>query len=265
MLEGKVFEDALLGFLMEGEGYGYDLAQHFEAGGDLASVGRLGRSQLYALLRALEEKGLAHSSLVEGEGGPARRVFRLTEEGEQRFRTWVGKPVPSIRGLRVEFLLKLYFLTRLRLPGREALLNAQRGILEGRLRELEAEEECRSGVGPWVVDLQVRLLRAGLEWIEEWRGQEPEVVSSGETRREPRPENRPERTNHLRAVVVGLETEGSMARVDLELGGGRVIALVPREDVAGLEVVKGTEVEAALPPGGLILTRPGRTTPEETR
>ena len=79
MQERGVFENALLGFLFEAPGHGYDLSLHFAEGGDLAAVGYLGKSQLYALLKSLESHHLAEPTLEEGEGGPARRVYRITE------------------------------------------------------------------------------------------------------------------------------------------------------------------------------------------
>ncbi|NTU59858.1 MAG: hypothetical protein HGA98_02240, partial [Deltaproteobacteria bacterium] len=168
MQERWVFENALLGFLFEAPGHGYDLSLHFAEGGDLAAIGYLGKSQLYALLKSLEGQHLAEPTLEEGEGGPARRVYRITETGRARFLRWVTEPTVSIRGLRVEFLLKLYFLSRLGLPGLANLLDAQEGVLTKRLEKLEADK-AKGGLAPWVARLQEGLIDAGLKWIDEWR------------------------------------------------------------------------------------------------
>lgn len=254
MIERPVFENALLGFLFHGPTHGYDLALHFAEGGDLASVGRLGKSQLYALLKSLEAQGLARPSLEEGEGGPARHVFHMTDAGRDRLLAWLGEPVASIRGLRVEFLLKLYFLSRLSLPGVEELLDAQRKVLEQRLREVRGEKSGANGVAPWVAGLQENLLDAGLRWLAEWkaRGIRPPSERRGPaaTRRE-----EPAGLNRLRAKVLGHELAGGVARVELELEGGRVVALVPREALAAADVAPGARVDAVLSPGGLALER----------
>ncbi|MBE0616757.1 MAG: TOBE domain-containing protein, partial [Proteobacteria bacterium] len=63
----------------------------------------------------------------------------------------------------------------------------------------------------------------------------------------------------LPALVIGHEAAGGMVRVDLDLGGGRVAALVPREAAEELRVRDGGTLEVVLPPGGLVLARPRRT------
>jgi DNA-binding PadR family transcriptional regulator len=254
--ERRVFENALLGFLFEAPGHGYDLSLHFAEGGDLAAVGHLGKSQLYALLKALESHHLAEPTLEEGEGGPARRVYRITEAGRARFLRWVTEPTVSIRGLRVEFLLKLYFLSRLALPGLPELLDAQEGVLQRRLERLGAEE-TRGGLAPWVAQLQEGLIDAGLRWIAEWRERGIEPVP--ETRGSPRPgilcppgKLRP---NQLRAVVAGQEEVGGLLRLDLDLESGRVTLVVPREALAEGVLAEGMPVTVTVPPGALVLSK----------
>lgn len=254
MIERHVFENALLGFLCQGPAHGYDLSLHFADGGDLAVVGRLGKSQLYSLLNALEAQGLAEPSLQEGEGGPARRVFRITEEGRDRLGRWLQQPVASIRGLRVEFLLKLYFLSYLGRPGVEDLLDAQRGVLAQRLREVQEEREAGSGVTPWVFGLQESLLHAGLRWLDEWRAKGFPTAPPRAGRPPARRDGR-RASNRLRARVLGHEVSGGVARVDLDLEGGRVVALVPREALSPFDLRPGGRVDAVLSPGGLVLER----------
>lgn len=256
MQERGVFENALLGFLFEAPGHGYDLSLHFADGGDLAAVGYLGKSQLYALLKSLETHHLAEPTLEEGEGGPARRVYRITEAGRARFLRWVTEPTVSIRGLRVEFLLKLYFVSRLGLPGLNELLDAQEGVLRRRLEKLEADK-ARGGLAPWVARLQEGLINAGLEWIEDWRerGIEPVPRPQEGWRQVIRPALGELRPNQLRAVVAGREETGGLLRVDLDLEGGRVILVVPRETLEEWELAEGISVTVTVPPGALVLTK----------
>jgi len=65
--------------LAEGPAHGYELAQA------ISSLGFRRASEdpsvLYKLLRALEEESLAESSWADGEGGPPRRVYKLTRAG----------------------------------------------------------------------------------------------------------------------------------------------------------------------------------------
>ncbi|GAB4276734.1 MAG: hypothetical protein Kow0092_32530 [Deferrisomatales bacterium] len=167
--ERGLFEQVVLGLLYPDGSYGYEIARHFARGGDLAPVGRLGRSQVYALLKDLERRRWARAVLRPGGGGPARRVYTLTGEGRRRFLRWLHEPVDSVRRLRVEFVWKLYFFQRLGLGGLEGAIGEQERVLWGRLAAVEADRQWSTGVDRWVLDLRARLLRAGLEWLAEER------------------------------------------------------------------------------------------------
>ena len=77
----------LLG-LADGPVHGYELAQ------SIASVGfrRAARdpSVLYKLLRALESQGFAASTWTGGDGGPPRRMYTLTPDGEAYLHSRAG-------------------------------------------------------------------------------------------------------------------------------------------------------------------------------
>lgn len=252
MNERAVFEATLLGLLHQGPRHGYDLAAHFAHGGDLSAVGHLAKSQLYALLKSLKAAGFARETSREGERGPARKVFHVTDRGRARFSAWVHRPVDSVRGLRVEFLLKLYFLQLLGLPGQEQLMDAQAEVLRRRLAQIRAGEEAEQGIGPWVRALQEGLLEAGLRWLAQWREAVPRQTPGHEPA-SPRPGS--PAPNRLPARVVAVETHGGTVRVDLRAQGGPLAALLPRESLAGLPLSPGSRVAVRVPPGGMLLER----------
>lgn len=260
MQEKGVFENALLGFLFQAPGHGYDLSLHFAEGGDLAAVGYLGKSQLYALLKSLETHRLAEPTLEEGDGGPARRVYRITEAGRARFLRWVAEPTVSIRGLRVEFLLKLYFVSRLGLPGLDELLGAQENVLRRRLEKLEADKAL-GGIAPWVAGLQEGLIAAGLRWIAQWRERGLPAVPAAQAVSKPAGQRPPAAAppNRLRAVVAAHEDVGTLVRLDLDLEGGRVTVVTPRETLEGWSPGEGAAVTVAVPPGALLLVNPAHS------
>lgn len=72
-----VLGPAVLSILSEGEAYGYLIAQRLEQGG----LGQVKGGTLYPLLARHESTGLLASSWQEGDGGPGRKFFRLTEKG----------------------------------------------------------------------------------------------------------------------------------------------------------------------------------------
>ncbi|MDI9390362.1 MAG: PadR family transcriptional regulator, partial [Synergistota bacterium] len=51
---------------------------------------------IYRYLRRLEDMGMLESRLEPGSGGPARRVYSITPEGEDYLKAWVA----SLREVR---------------------------------------------------------------------------------------------------------------------------------------------------------------------
>lgn len=80
-------EAALLGLLADGELSGYDLKRLVER-----SVGyfwRPARSQIYAVLPRLVERGLARRRAVAQAMRPDKQVYRITPAGRGALRTWL--------------------------------------------------------------------------------------------------------------------------------------------------------------------------------
>ncbi len=60
-------------------------------------------STLYRTLRQFEEEGLVHSTWDTSGGGPARRVYELTEEGMEFLHAWAVN-IRQIRRRLTQFL-----------------------------------------------------------------------------------------------------------------------------------------------------------------
>jgi DNA-binding PadR family transcriptional regulator len=108
--------------------HGYEIMQFLQDA--LGNTWHIGTSQLYALLKKLEEKGWVRSSLETQETRPSKRVFTLTSSGEAAFVDWLRRPTPHVRDLRIEFMAKLFFFHRLRLEGGEELVASQIRVLQ---------------------------------------------------------------------------------------------------------------------------------------
>jgi PadR family transcriptional regulator AphA len=113
--------ESLLGVLSLGPMSGYEMRQFMEQ-----STGNFWSEsfgQIYPALKAMLGDGLI--AMVKGsrEGGPGKKVYRMTEAGEQRLRAWLGVPAkPQVR--RNELLLKVFFGDR-----------AERGAIAGHVAE----------------------------------------------------------------------------------------------------------------------------------
>ena len=116
-------EYILMGALMSGEAHGYDIMQFLKNA--LGSAFHLATSQMYVLLKRLENDGLIVSSVELQDTLPSRRVFSLTNEGQKIFLEWIKSPVEHVRDLRIEFPARIYFIHRLSLRGGESLIRSQ--------------------------------------------------------------------------------------------------------------------------------------------
>lgn len=163
-------ELALLGFLRQQPMHGYQIHQHLRAADGPGVVWRMKQAHLYALLARLEAEGYITGDLQTQETRPARRVFRLTESGEQAYRTWMQSPVAQARGMRQEFQLKLYFALQEGPELARGLLEQQQAIC----RQWLDLQSPSPGDEPRAVsfDTLVRRFRSGqieamLGWLED--------------------------------------------------------------------------------------------------
>ncbi len=102
-----VTSHAILGLLSIVPMSGYDLFQAVDR-----SVSRfwpISKSQVYAELARLEPLGLIEGTDVPQERLPDKRVFRLTEAGEQALDAWLGNGEIEELQFRIPFLLKVLF------------------------------------------------------------------------------------------------------------------------------------------------------------
>ncbi|MFB9319234.1 PadR family transcriptional regulator [Cryptosporangium minutisporangium] len=72
-----VLDLCVLGALARGESYGYEIAQRLDAGG----LGTIAGGTLYPALLRLERLGLVLADWRAGASGPARKYYRLSDEG----------------------------------------------------------------------------------------------------------------------------------------------------------------------------------------
>lgn len=76
-------EYALLGALMAGAKHGYEIMQFIETA--MGHTWYVGASQLYVLLKKLEQDGFLRSSMETQGTRPPKRVFSLWQAGKKSF------------------------------------------------------------------------------------------------------------------------------------------------------------------------------------
>ena len=157
-------EHVLLGAMMCGARYGYEMLQFLED--TLGSTWRVSTSQLYSLLKRLEEEGLVKSKIKPQDTRPSKRIFSLTSEGRSVFRKWLKTPCQHVRDMRVEFLAKIFFIKNLSLANGKELVEKQKGLLEGsRSRFLLLMEKEMDPYRKLVLGFKLTTVDAWLKWL----------------------------------------------------------------------------------------------------
>ncbi|HEV2654095.1 MAG TPA: PadR family transcriptional regulator [Ktedonobacteraceae bacterium] len=132
-------EYVILGLLKKQPMHGYEMFQQFQ-NSTLGQIVHVEMSQLYAFLKKLEHLAYIEAVEVKMQGvRPPRKIFQLTQQGEDIFLQWLALPVEKPRDIRILFLIKLYFVQR-HLPAQTgSLLEQQIDACQRFLSHLEQQ------------------------------------------------------------------------------------------------------------------------------
>jgi len=157
-------EYVVLGALMSGARHGYEIMRFL--GCALEATWRLSTSQLYVLLKRLEQEGCLES-FAESQGTrPPKRVFNLTRAGRKAFLEWLSSPVEHVRDFRMEFLCKMFFFDYLLLPGAKDLVETQIRVLEKLLDKVQRKpNKEETGFMKLVYAFKARNVESLLSWL----------------------------------------------------------------------------------------------------
>jgi DNA-binding PadR family transcriptional regulator len=155
-------EYAALGLLLLRPMHGYEMARALA--GDLAEVCPVEQSSLYTYLRNLEVRGLVTWSETRVGNRPPRKIFELTAVGRAAVEAWLAEPVARLREVRLDFLLKLYFLHQLDPAAETRLLREQVEVCEA-YRERLAGRRPGAGFPALVLTSKLSAAEATLGWL----------------------------------------------------------------------------------------------------
>jgi DNA-binding PadR family transcriptional regulator len=144
-LELSLTEWAVLGFVDEGDTYGFSVAKHFAPDGAAGRVWTVARPLVYRAIDTLTSGGLVQAVGSEpGAGGPQRTLIRTTSLGSDAVRGWLDEPVAHIRDARSHLLMKLLLIDR-RHASSALLARRQRALLETMTAGLERQLDAATG------------------------------------------------------------------------------------------------------------------------
>lgn len=162
-------EQAILGLLATRPMHGYEMARYFA--GDLVDICPVEQSLLYTYIRNVEQRALVHWTEQRVGKRPPRKVYELTAAGRTEFTHWLGEPVERMREIRLEFLLKLYFLHTSDPASALTLLDRQIATCETYLERTARRVRRATGFARFAARSKETAAVATLDWLLEYRAE----------------------------------------------------------------------------------------------
>src|SRR5690606_17582992 len=95
----------ILGLLAERPMSGYDIKKHTNSA--LGTATNASYGTLYPMLHKLLEEGAVEMQEISQQGRPAKKLYRITDQGRAELQAWLKQPAAADQ-IRREFLLKFY-------------------------------------------------------------------------------------------------------------------------------------------------------------
>ncbi len=149
----------LLGFLNYTPMTGYELKQFMDE--STANFWHAKQSQIYTTLKKLAEDGMLESHIEPQEGRPDRRVYEITEAGQNDLNLWLALPVTNLESRKESLLVKLFFSAN---TDKEKLLTQLRLLRDMHQRQMEEYNTATSDFIQQIADGMPQLAKDAELW-----------------------------------------------------------------------------------------------------
>ena len=241
--EPSFAEHVCLVLVNQGISHGWALGTVLAPDGDIGRIWSLTRPLTYRAIDGLIEKGLLSRRGRTAGLGRDRVVLAATAAGRRTSERWLETPVPHLRDVRTELLVKLALRQRAGLDN-EALLNAQQVLFEPAIDALTSGQGGEDLVDLWRRE-SARAVRRFLDQALHPPGAEAGV----------KPEMRLSARNQLRSTVTAVHHGEVMSTIKAVLGDGQPLTAAITTDAAQeldvapgdvvVVIIKSTEVMVA--------------------
>jgi DNA-binding PadR family transcriptional regulator len=154
----------LLGMLRIESQHGYQLNEFIEH--NLGRVTDMKKPTAYALLDRLEQSGAITSRLEQEGNRPPRKVYAITEQGEQLFLRLLSETLAAAEPYVIAGDVGLMFLDALPLAEALVLLERRLQSVREQIAEIEKVPVHKLGIGiDLAIEHQAILLRADEAWL----------------------------------------------------------------------------------------------------
>jgi DNA-binding PadR family transcriptional regulator len=160
-----------LGLIAVQPQHGYDLVAHFQSPEQLGCVWTMSQSQIYNVLKRLENQGFIVGQQVESEVAPTRTEYSITLDGIAELDAWLfeHQPSSSVRGIRVEFVSKLHICRLVRHDPEPIIAKQRAECVRQRDRILIQRERSDSVTEGLALDFVISQLNAAIAWLDGMR------------------------------------------------------------------------------------------------
>jgi len=186
--------NAILGLLAERPRHGYELRAAFEAlvGGE--AIWEVKPAQIYTTLSRLEDSGLVAREGVGQDGGPEKRIYGLTKQGQAELAKWFSTGIPG-EHQRDEFFVKLMLSLTTEGAKPYRVIQTQRSKL---YQDLHDHTTLRNQANPktelaqiFLLDKAIMHLEADLRWLDLIEARLDDIRRQPMPRPQLRPRGRP--------------------------------------------------------------------------
>ena len=155
----------ILGLLTQQPMSGYDIKRFLKSLSWLIDVPSLG--SLYPSLHALLKDGLVTVETVAGQDRPSRKIYSITEAGEEALQTWLRQPFESNASLK-KFVMRLALAGQLSQVSLLAHLEQRRARVAAHKMNLEQAGKAKgTDLGErLMLDYGLSLAAAELAWLD---------------------------------------------------------------------------------------------------
>lgn len=160
-------DEVILGLLKAQPTHGYDLLSQFQSRQKLGRIWNMSTSQIYAVLKRLEDVDFIEGHQIDVDDAPSRVVYQITAHGENCLSTWLLDPDPptSIHRIRVLFLSRIYIARLLDEPV-DQILDYQKAACSRQYQTLlKAREEVDSLFERLTLDYIIGQLDSVIFWL----------------------------------------------------------------------------------------------------
>lgn len=168
---------AVLGFLKQGDLYGYEISKLLK---QVEGFWYIFPGNLYKALASLERDGLIESTGKQEHEGRIRKIYHIKEKGVLEFEKWVSRPATPVK-TRHEAYLKMWFSQ----GNREKLKTQVQQIRDYSAEVMRlidsASVPSDSKTVSWLLDIGRRHIMLDLEWSNRLLNALSETNSRGES------------------------------------------------------------------------------------